>query len=408
VLYECLTRSPPYRADSASVLVTSHLRDAIPQPSTARSGVPKALDGVIARGMAKKPEDRYASAGDLALAATEALSDPDQDHAANILRRSQQATLPASSPPPPTLAATEIAPPQPPAPRVSTPPPSPYPYPASSGPISGPVPQSSQGGPPSWAPSSGPVPTPSHSVPTPQYYQGNRGNWGGTPPGGPPPQQFAGATPWNQPPTPRKRNPWPIVAGIAALVVVIVLAAVGISIAVSNDDDSKHQAETSTTTTSTTSTTTTTTSSSPSNELQSKLLGLLPGGYPTGTCTPTTPKPNTIWVNVLAMVDCGQNTNQGGPSHAVYGLFANPDVLKKAFDDDIADVQLTNCPGGGPSPDGWHFDQTPTVTAGMIACGTYKNHPNVIWSNQSKLMLSDVFGDPPAMDDLHTWWGKFG
>ncbi|ETZ99215.1 transmembrane serine/threonine-kinase H PknH domain protein [Mycobacterium kansasii 662] len=30
------------------------------------------------------------------------------------------------------------------------------------------------------------------------------------------------------------------------------------------------------------------------------------------------------------------------------------------------------------------------MTAGMIACGTYKNHPNVIWTNEEKLMLSDV------------------
>ena len=93
VLHECLTGSPPYRADSATVLVTAHLMDPIPQPSAARPGVPKAFDAVIARGMAKKPEDRYASAGDLALAAHEALSDPDQDHATDILRRSQEATV---------------------------------------------------------------------------------------------------------------------------------------------------------------------------------------------------------------------------------------------------------------------------------------------------------------------------
>ena len=73
VLHEALTGSPPYRADSASVLVTSHLLDPVPQPSVARAGIPKAFDAVIARGMAKKPEDRYASAGDLALAAHEAL-----------------------------------------------------------------------------------------------------------------------------------------------------------------------------------------------------------------------------------------------------------------------------------------------------------------------------------------------
>ncbi|OOK79934.1 putative serine/threonine-protein kinase pknH [Mycobacterium kansasii] len=118
VLHECLTGSPPYRADSASMLVTAHLMDPIPQPSTLRSGIPKAFDAVIARGMAKKPEDRYASAGDLALAAHEALSDPDQDHAADILRRSQEATLPG--PPtavaPPTMPATGMAPSASPAP----------------------------------------------------------------------------------------------------------------------------------------------------------------------------------------------------------------------------------------------------------------------------------------------------
>src|SRR6185312_8045982 len=75
VLYECLIGAPPYRSDSASTLVTAHMLDPIPQPSASRAGIPKALDAVIARGMAKKPQDRYASAGDLALAAHEALSD---------------------------------------------------------------------------------------------------------------------------------------------------------------------------------------------------------------------------------------------------------------------------------------------------------------------------------------------
>ncbi|CAG7018702.1 Serine/threonine-protein kinase PknD [Mycobacterium avium subsp. paratuberculosis] len=94
VLFECLTGSAPYRADSAGVLVSAHVMDPIPAPSARRPGVPKAFDAVIARGMAKKPEDRYASAGDLALAAKEALSTPDQDRAATILRRSQEAALP--------------------------------------------------------------------------------------------------------------------------------------------------------------------------------------------------------------------------------------------------------------------------------------------------------------------------
>jgi serine/threonine kinase PknH len=226
VLHESLTGSPPYRADSVSTLVTAHLMSPIPQPSAVRSGIPKAFDGVVARGMAKKPEDRYASAGDLALAAHEALSDPDQDHAANILRRSKEATLQ----PPPTLEATEMAPPQPHVPTANTPPPSlsqaptVYGGPPSSGPSSGPMPRPSQTGQP-WTPSSGPIPA--ASQPTPQYYQGGSGNWGGPPPGTPPPQQLSGPTPWGQPPPKPKRNPWPIIAAVAA-VLVIAVGGVGI------------------------------------------------------------------------------------------------------------------------------------------------------------------------------------
>jgi serine/threonine kinase PknH len=407
VLYECLTGSPPYPSYSAGVLVSAHMMDPIPQPSAVRSGIPKAFDGVIARGMAKKPEDRYASAGDLALAAHEALSDPDQDHAANILRRSQEATLPGAPEitPPPTIAGTAMAPPQP---YVNTPPPSPVqssptPYPPT-GPSSGPMPRAAQT-PRPWAPDSGPVPTP-------QYCQGGSGNWAGPPPGTPPPPQPVGPTPWNQghqPPPQPKRNPWPIIAAVAALVVVLILAAIGISIAMGGDNHNKRKADSTTTaTTSTGSTATTTMPTSPANDLESKLLSMLPAGYPNGTCTPTTPQPNSIWKTALAMVSCKQNTQQGGPSHAIYGLFPNPAVLKKAFDDDIAATQLMNCPGGGPSPDSWHYNHSPTVTAGMVACATYKNQPNVIWTNQAKLLLNDAFGAPPAIEDLHAWWLQNG
>jgi serine/threonine kinase PknH len=423
VLYECLTGAPPYRADSATTLVTAHLMDPIPQVSSVRAGIPRGFDAVIARGMAKKPEDRYASAGDLALAAHEALSDPDQDHASDILRRSTEATLPAGStvppPPPPTLAGTAMAPPSHPVPTGNTPPPAAY-VPPAYGAGSGPVQPPTQVGPSAWTPASGPVPTPSQPVGTPQYYPDNTGGWGAQPPGtqlpgaqppGTPPPGFTGATPWAQGQPPPKRNPWPIIAGVGVLVVVLVAAAIGIAVTMGGDDK-KPVAQTTTTSTTVSTRTSTSaphsTTTSPGTGLQGKLLSMLPTGYASGVCTPTTPKAGSIWVNALAMVDCGQNSGQGGPSRGVYGLFANPDVLKKAFDDDIAAVQLANCPGGGPSPDSWHYQKTPTVTAGMVACGTYKNHPNVIWSNQAKLMLSDVFGDPPAIDDLHDWWSKYG
>src|SRR4051794_21098472 len=95
VLYECLTGAAPSPSDNAGVLISAHMMNPIPRPSAAGPGIPRALDAVIARGMAKQPADRYASAGDLARAAQEALSDPDQSQVDDIVRRSQETALPA-------------------------------------------------------------------------------------------------------------------------------------------------------------------------------------------------------------------------------------------------------------------------------------------------------------------------
>ncbi|MBX9981752.1 MAG: serine/threonine protein kinase, partial [Mycobacterium gordonae] len=102
VLFECLTGSAPYPSDNAGVLISAHMINPIPRPSAAGRGIPRSLDAVVARGMAKRPADRYPSAGALARAAHLALSHPDQDHATDIVRRSQESTIPEKflSPPP--------------------------------------------------------------------------------------------------------------------------------------------------------------------------------------------------------------------------------------------------------------------------------------------------------------------
>jgi serine/threonine-protein kinase len=98
VLHECLTGSPPYQANTSEQLITAHLMQPAPRPSELRPGkVPAAFDQVIAMGMAKKPEERYGSAGELAVAANEALTVPEQQQAAMILQQSEKATLPAGT-----------------------------------------------------------------------------------------------------------------------------------------------------------------------------------------------------------------------------------------------------------------------------------------------------------------------
>ncbi|WP_425302318.1 protein kinase domain-containing protein [Nocardia neocaledoniensis] len=79
VLHECLTGAAPFPAASMSVLIRAHLSEAPPKPSTLLPGLPSGLDEVIAIGMAKDPADRYASAGELAVAAREALVAAIQD-----------------------------------------------------------------------------------------------------------------------------------------------------------------------------------------------------------------------------------------------------------------------------------------------------------------------------------------
>ena len=73
VLYESLTGATPFPSASQQAVVAAILTMPPPRPSAANPRIPPALDEVIARGMAKEPDDRYGSAGALARAATRAL-----------------------------------------------------------------------------------------------------------------------------------------------------------------------------------------------------------------------------------------------------------------------------------------------------------------------------------------------
>ncbi len=76
VLHECLTGSQPFPGDSVERQIAGHLTLPPPRPSTLRPGIPPHLDQVIATGMAKNPEHRYATTRDLAVAARAALATP--------------------------------------------------------------------------------------------------------------------------------------------------------------------------------------------------------------------------------------------------------------------------------------------------------------------------------------------
>ncbi|MDX6643960.1 MAG: hypothetical protein QOD76_1922, partial [Solirubrobacteraceae bacterium] len=68
VLFMALTGSPPFRRDTVAQTITAHLHEPPPRASTT-PGVSVTFDGVLARALAKRPQDRYPSAGDLGRAA---------------------------------------------------------------------------------------------------------------------------------------------------------------------------------------------------------------------------------------------------------------------------------------------------------------------------------------------------
>jgi serine/threonine protein kinase len=73
---ETLTGTVPYVRDTDAAVMYAHIVDAPPSVSERRPELPRALDDVIAAGMAKEPEDRPATAGALVTEMLGALGRP--------------------------------------------------------------------------------------------------------------------------------------------------------------------------------------------------------------------------------------------------------------------------------------------------------------------------------------------
>ncbi|MGW6727651.1 protein kinase domain-containing protein [Nocardia sp. NPDC055029] len=75
-LFRLLTGTTPFEAGNPVAVIQGHLQQPPPRASSLRSDLPPALDAVISRGMAKRPDERFGSCAEFAAAAGQALTDP--------------------------------------------------------------------------------------------------------------------------------------------------------------------------------------------------------------------------------------------------------------------------------------------------------------------------------------------
>ncbi|WP_409329006.1 serine/threonine-protein kinase [Trujillonella humicola] len=346
VLYESLTGSRPFPVTGLAPLMWAHLNEAPPSTTAARPELPRGLDEVIAKGLAKDPAQRWPSAGAMATAARRVLT--------------STARIPSVAPG---------------TPRVTVLPPVAAVGPPSAPPSAG-GPPGTSAGPGSGAPvASEPEPTRAGSVPPP-------------PGAGPTP---AGSTPAGGSATAagRRRGPgraavaavWTAAALVAALVAVLLLTDGGQApldrpdppVAGPRHDD---------------------------------LLAILPPDYDAGDCRPAPAADD----GEVAAIDCGASASQPGPAVSRFFLYPDQPTADRVFLDDVARVDLEEQPAGTscPATQGHGTWEDEGIGSGRIACYVdRRNDAVLIWTEDEDAVEAVVRipgGGTQGLTALTDWW----
>jgi hypothetical protein len=132
------------------------------------------------------------------------------------------------------------------------------------------------------------------------------------------------------------------------------------------------------------------------------LAASLSKGYGLNNCTA-----QNITGGQLASLTCGQSPDPSGPVMAKYILFDNADDLAGSFKASIKDDVMTACGDSGQSPTTWHQGNSTTST-GSMACGTYQNGAEIIWTTDAKNILSYIRASNTDVPSLYQWWRANG
>lgn len=110
ILFQMLTGTPPYTADTPARMMMKHVMDPVPQVLQMRPDLPDELDTIIHKAMAKERDERFSTASDLSSALTAVTTKrtpSDEIHAELAAIRADYSDIAPPTPPPPSESTPE-------------------------------------------------------------------------------------------------------------------------------------------------------------------------------------------------------------------------------------------------------------------------------------------------------------
>ncbi len=90
MLFEMLTGKVPFSAETPMAVILKHINDPVPQIALVNPKLPPEVNHVVQRAMAKRPEDRYETASEMARALTAALGPADNPEPQQLRKTASQ------------------------------------------------------------------------------------------------------------------------------------------------------------------------------------------------------------------------------------------------------------------------------------------------------------------------------
>ncbi len=415
VLFEILTGRRPFTGDGLAVLMYAHLNTDAPPPSSIRPDLPPALDAVVLKGLAKDPDERWATAGEFAAAARKALSESGVTPAPEVRAPAAPPTTVGSLPfTPQTVGFSN------PGPAGAYGPPSNPGGPGGYGPPSNPGtggygPPANPGTAGGFGPPSNPGTAGGFGPPAGPGYQQTYGGPGGTPP------TYGGGGPGFGPPGGSSasgggaggKSKLPLILGAAALVIAVLVVVIVVVTSGGDGGGSTTAGSTTTppgSTSSSTSTTTTTTSTTtePATSPEDDLRAIIPTSFDPEDCRTR----NAAGDGDLAALDCGATENGEGPTDSEFFLYPDSGTLDGVFLADVERFGLSEIPAGQQCPEtqGHQFyNDAQGQQAGRIACfvDAESNTAVLVWTQDNLSAEGFVVLENGGVEGLATllqWW----